>query len=233
MKAALEKACQFNAETSQRLIEIEQRLVAPNIGGGNYAKSWGLQIVESDQFKSLQQSRSGRAFIELKTTITTGSTSGGPLAPSDRRPDVDMLPQRRVRIRDLVSPGRTNSTAVEYPQQTTRTISAAPTAEEGTKPESALAWEWKNAPVRTIAHWIPASKQIFDDAPQLMSLVGLELTYGLADVEEQQLLSGSGVGEDLDGLYNQASAFVAPFVPPPRPGSLTKIDILRMGDCTG
>ena len=41
----------------------------------------GSQVTESEPFESLQQSRSGRAFVEMKTTITTGSTTGGPLAP--------------------------------------------------------------------------------------------------------------------------------------------------------
>jgi HK97 family phage major capsid protein len=63
------------------------------------------------------------------------------------------------------------------------------------------------APVREIAHWVPASRQAMDDAPALESLVDVELRYGLAFVEELQLLLGDGTGENIEGLIPQATAF--------------------------
>ena len=76
---------------------------------------------------------------------------------------------------------------------------------------------------RTIAHWVPASGQILDDAPMLMSVINAQLQYGLADVEENQLLSGSNTGEDLNWYLTQATAFSAPIVPSEL-ASNTKID---------
>lgn len=99
--------------------------------------------------------------------------------------------------------------ADNYPRQTTRDNAAATVAEGALKPESNLAWELKQAKVATIAHWVPASRQVLDDAPQLRTLVDGELRYGLALREEAQLLLGDGVGTNLLGLVPQATAYDA------------------------
>jgi HK97 family phage major capsid protein len=65
--------------------------------------------------------------------------------------------------------------------------------------------------VRTVAHFLVASKQILDDAPALQSIIDAELRYGLGLVEDSQLLAGGGTGTDLTGVYTTAAAFDAPF----------------------
>jgi HK97 family phage major capsid protein len=104
----------------------------------------------------------------------------------------------------------------------TRDNQAATVEEMALKPESNLEWELKQAPVRTIAHWIPASKQVLDDAPQLRTIVDGELRYGLALKEEEQLLLGDGVGTNLLGLVPQATAYDATG----EPAGASKFDII-------
>lgn len=212
VKAALEKAGVKDSELEARMGEIEQRIVRSGSGEETGAKSLGQTVTDSAQFKQLSADRGGKMRLSLKTTITTATGSGGALAPSMRIATPDMLQQRPLRVRDLISPGQTDSGSIEYPRQTTRTNNAAMQASEGAaKAESALGFEMVTAPVRTLAHWIPASKQVLDDAPLLASLIDSELRYGLADVEDAQLLNGAGTGADLNGIYTQATAFAAPF----------------------
>ena len=61
--------------------------------------------------------------------------------------------------------------------------------------------------VRTLAHWVLASKQVLSDVPQLQSYVDQRLRYGLMYVEEQQILAGDGTGQNLFGLIPQATAY--------------------------
>lgn len=103
------------------------------------------------------------------------------------------------------------SNAVEYPAQTGRTNNAATVAEGTVKPESGLAFELRTLPTQVIAHWIPASRQVLEDSPQLRDIIDGELRYGLAYVEEGQLLYGDGSGSNLDGMVPNATAFAAPF----------------------
>jgi HK97 family phage major capsid protein len=93
------------------------------------------------------------------------------------------------------------------------------------KPESTITYGLMQTAVVTIAHWIKASKQILDDFKQLSSNIDFRLRYGLAIVEEAQLLKGSGVGNNLNGIYTQATAYSAPIV---LSGTVTKIDVLRL-----
>ena len=127
-------------------------------------------------------------------------------------------------IRDLLTVINTSSGSVDYVNQTTRDNQAAPQTEGALKAESNYAFELKNLPIRTIAHWTKASVQILDDAPQLASVIDNELRYGLALAEDTQLLNGDGISPNLDGLITDATAYVAAFAP----ASETMIDKLGL-----
>jgi HK97 family phage major capsid protein len=77
-----------------------------------------------------------------------------------------------------------------------------------TKPESGITFTLASAPVVTLAHFIPVSRQVLDDAPQLQSYVNSRLTFGLKLEEEDQLLNGSGTSGNLSGLLTSGN-FVA------------------------
>ena len=127
-------------------------------------------------------------------------------------------------VRDLITPGRTASSLIQYVRETGFTNSAATVAEGTLKPESDLTYDLQQSAVVTIAHWIKASKQILDDFPALQSMIDGRLRYGLAFVEEAQLLKGSGSGNNLNGIYTQATAYAAPITI----SGATKIDVLRL-----
>lgn len=216
LAAALEKRDQeihkFTDGANARLRDMEQKLARRGHGGDTGSvESLGSAVVNSDEYKSLAVTQNGKARIQIKATITTGATSGGALGPSDRTGIVASLPRQEITFRDVLAPGSTNSTSVEYVRQTTRTSGAGTQVEGDTKGESTLAYETVNAPVRTIATLQPASKQVLDDAPMLQSVIDSELKYLLAEEEEQQILWGDGTGVNLLGIAVQATAFAAPF----------------------
>ncbi|TCQ29319.1 phage major capsid protein [Rhizobium sp. PP-CC-3G-465] len=186
----------------------------------------GKQFSDDDDVKSFanQQARPGRVSVQVKATITTAENSAGALAPAARDPYVG-LPQRRFTIRNLLPVVNVSSGFVEYPRLVTRPGAAAMVEEGALKPESAMALELVQTQMRVIAHWIPASRQILDDAPQLRDVIDGELIYGLKLKEEEQLLNGSGVGQNLLGMVTQATAFTAPFVVP----GATMIDTIGLG----
>lgn len=192
--------------------EIEQK----GARGGGYApqpQTWGAEFIASDGLKSFadEHSRPGRFKLELKTTITTGATSAGPLA-EPARDSAALLPRRRLTIRDLLPVVQVSSNSIEWPSQTSRPGAAATVEEGAAKPQSTMAMELKTTPTQVIAHWVAASRQILDDAPQLRDLIDTELRYGLALVEETQLLTGDGTSPNLHGLIPQATAFADPLV---------------------
>lgn len=147
--------------------------------------------------------------FELKTLITGASdTSGGALTTIDYKPFVT-LPFRMLTLRDIITIGQTNSDLVEYPRITSQTNAAAPTAEatatsgaSGTKPESAVALEKVTAAVKTIAHWIPVTRRALADAAQIRTWIDQFLRYGFEEELEDQIIGGSGSGENFTGITN-------------------------------
>ncbi|MBB4618967.1 phage major capsid protein [Sphingomonas abaci] len=204
-------------EVKSRLDDLEQK-AARNGGAGDVeTKSIGQQYVESDEYKSAFANgvRAGRnAGIEVKaiTSLTTDANgSAGDLVRSDRiQSPMQMLPNRRLTIRNLIAPGQTASSSVEYVQETGFTNNAGMVAEGTLKPESTLKFDLKTAPVRKIAHWFLASSEILSDAPGLRSIIDNRLRYGLAFVEDVQLLKGDGTGQNLLGIKPQATPYAVP-----------------------
>jgi len=63
----------------------------------------------------------------------------------------------------------------------------------------------KTIAAKVVASWLPVSKQILKDAPQLSSLINTQLAYGLMLSEEFQILWGDGAGENLSGIMTNAN----------------------------
>jgi HK97 family phage major capsid protein len=105
-------------------------------------------------------------------------------------------------------PSRTTTAAVvEYFRMTGFTNNAAPVAERNgsafaAKPQSGFTFVGEQAPVRTLAHWEAAHRNVLADEPQLRSIIDNELLYGLRLQEDEQILNGDGSGENLTGILN-------------------------------
>ena len=127
-------------------------------------------------------------------------------------------PTRTKRVRDLFPSRSTTAAVIEYFRQTGFTTIASPTTNSasmvadrnsgntafGLKPQSSFSFVGEQAPVRTMAHWEAAHRNVLADEPQLRSIIDNELMYGLRLREDQQILTGAGTGEDLTGILNTA-----------------------------
>ena len=218
-------------EAKSRMDEMEQKMEARMKRAHSEAKSLGAQVLENDGVKAMMAAGKGRVSVDVDSkAIISGLTtdangSAGDLVVEQR---VGLVPgvERRLTIRDLLMPGRTSSSSIQYPKETGFTNSAdTHTETAGTaKPQSELKFDLVTSNVTTIAHWDQATRQILDDAPMLQSYIDGRLRYGLKLVEEDQLLNGGGTGTDLNGIYTQATASTANLAVVDAP---TKIDVLR------
>lgn len=210
-KAALEKLADRSAELTEKCLEIERR-VADGFDASHKAQeeTAGELLVKSDSFKAMAEGRSKFARVELKAAIVNATGQNQPLVPSDRLVGIINNPNRVLTIRDALPVGRTTSNLVEFTKENVYTNSAgpqydSPATENVTKPESAITFTLANAPVVTLAHFIPVSRQVLDDAPQLESYVNSRLVYGLKLEEEDQLLNGTGLSGNIGGLLKSGN----------------------------
>lgn len=196
-------------------------LIVPQPG-----QSLGSLVVNSPEYKDLMASAPNGVFskdmrvqsrpIGFKNLITGSSdTSAGAFVDDDRQGLLVGLDSqtRPLTLRDVVTPGTTSSDTVEFVRLSSITNNAAPVAESdqvetpgdpgpstGVKPQSTLAAVKVTTPVRTIAHWSPLTKRALSDAAQIRTIVDGFLRYGLEEELEDQMISGDGTGENLEGL---------------------------------
>ena len=177
------------------------------------------------------KSRVQSSPIQVKSLFTgASSTSAGAFVVNERTDIVEMLGRRPLTIRSLVSNRRTTSDTVEFVQETSHTNNAAIVAEAtssaaptlpaldgdalaagaslvnatggGYKPEGAWAFQVATAVVKTIAEWVPVTKRALADVAQLEGLINDELRADILEEEEDQILNGSGSGENFYGINN-------------------------------
>lgn len=234
LKEKTDKALSELGDVTTRLGEMEKRSARERENGEDEQKSLGDLVIDSSEFKAGMLTGASRGSIRVKadraaitsanTTVGAGRSQGTSLVPGARVPGIFGLPERQLTIRDLVLPGQTASSSIEYVKETGYTNNAAPVAETTAKPYSDLTFDMTSAPVRTIAHLFKASRQILDDAPALRSYIDGRARYGLRFAEENQLLNGSGTGQNIHGLVPQATAFNPAFAAADETG----IDRLRL-----
>lgn len=162
------------------------------------------------------------AGAEGKAMITgLSDTSAGAFVTTARLPLVaDLIPERRLTVRDLCTNIEITSDTFDYVQVTGKTNAAAPvlepttsatpglnnvavgayTAAHGVKPESAITFAVVSSIVETIAHLIPITRRAAADGGQVRQMVDNFLLYGLREEEEDQILNGNGTTPNLRGI---------------------------------
>ena len=188
-------------------------------------KSIGQAFLDSPEFKALGGGRNGVNMnspfnYNVKDVFAAMPTfSGTPLSSVDQfgtfqKDPMVSPPTRTKRIRDLFPARSTTAAVIEYFRQvgyTSPSGQTPPTNAAGmvadrtggaftAKPQSGLKFIGQQAPVRTMAHWEAAHRNVLADEPQLRSIIDNELMYGLRLLEDSQLLNGDGTGENLLGV---------------------------------
>lgn len=183
-------------------------------------KSLGQEFIESGEFKALM---GGKAGYTMNTPFSVNGDMGARYGmkdvytalpsgtPSDfgspQRLGIMERAKRTSRVRDLFDIQQTNTNMIEFFRVTGFTNNAATVAERdgsnfAAKPQSTLSVTGVQAPVRTIAHYEVAHRNVLDDEPTLRGVIDNELLYGLRLTEDDQILNGDGTGTNLTGIRN-------------------------------
>ena len=176
------------------------------------AKSLGQRFIESDEFKSIQGGRNGytmNAPYQVKDIYSELPTGTPTQFGTPQREGIVERAKRASRVRDLFAVQQTNTNMIEYFRVSGFTNNAAARAERNagdtayvSSAQSSMTVVGVQAPVRTIAHFEVAHRNVLDDEPTLRGIIDSELLYGLRLVEDDQILNGDGTGSNLTGIRN-------------------------------
>lgn len=209
------------AELAAKTAAIEElNEVLPQFG------TLGEAFIKSDEFKSLAGGANGLTMAKhfesggvSTKDVYSALPSGTPGAfGTVQRDPIVQIPQRTSRVRDLFPTRTTTAAVIEYFRvngylpaaggyaNAASTVAERDGASFGAKPQTSLTFIGEQAPVRTIAHWEAAHRNVLSDEPQLASIIDNELLYGLRLHEDFQILQGAGTGDDLTGILSNVGA---------------------------
>ena len=143
----------------------------------------------------------------LATTATSSNDAGALLPKGSPFLSPGGIDRRRLYIRDLVASGNTTLNSVPYVREylpRTNETAATGVAEGTTKPQATIQFTAVDAPVRTIAAWLPITNQALEDMPTLASYIDGRLSYMVMLAEEDGMLNGTGSSADLTGIRAQS-----------------------------
>ena len=146
-----------------------------------------------------------------KTTATRASVVG--YTDTYRIPGVGQVATRGLTISPLFSQqtvGPNSNGIVRYTDQGTITRAAAEVTEGAAFPESAIAWTESTLSLQKIGDQIPVSYEAFNDVDFIAGEIQKLLTVNLALREDSQLVNGTGVSPQINGVYTAAATYSAP-----------------------
>ncbi len=127
-----------------------------------------------------------------------------------QNPDFPLL------IANLLDRQTSDGTTLEYMRDTSGPQStwnaAAVVAEGGDKPKSGpFSFDLITTTLKTVAHWVPITRQAADDNGQLMGYINGRLTYGLDYKLDREILTGNGTTQ-MQGILTTSG--IGAYQPP-------------------
>lgn len=167
------------------------------------------EAIEKGALEGISKGNSRSASFEIKADMTIGADFTGEVIPADRVAGYKYDPTRPVHIRQLLAMGSTQSDVVRYVKESGYSNGAAATAEGATLTQSDFDMTASDANVRKIGTYFRISEEMLADTPQLTSYLSARAPEKLLEVEDTQILSGSGTGAQLSGIIGDSAVFAA------------------------
>lgn len=122
-------------------------------------------------------------------------------------PGVILQPYEEVHLRNILPVGQTNSNVIRYVRDNGGEGGPGMVDEAGTKPQMDRDLQILDANVRKIATYMRVPEEMMDDIPYLSSFLTQVGTEEVMLLEDEQILYGDGLGQNLSGLEENSTAF--------------------------
>lgn len=150
-------------------------------------------------------------FLSVKVPgdMTLAGNVTGQIPQAMRLPGYDDIPQRQVRLLDLVQRGSIESNIVEWVYMENEDGTTGQTAEGAAKNQIDFDWNLGSERVEKTTNYIKISTEMLADIPFMETAVRTQLSRKLLQAVESQVYSGNGTTPNLRGIRTVASAFSA------------------------
>lgn len=212
---------EFRALTEQvkkfdeRIAELSEELRGPE---GSH-ETEGAQAARRATARNLGSNtgswatRTATALRSMAPAESRAVVSGSIDVPQLVETNVSAIPYQHRLIDLLVNRQTITSNAFTYVRQTVRTNNAAPVADNALKPTSVFTVTSVEDRLRVIAHLSEAIPLRFfeDDVTNFENWLNKEMSEGVLNALEAQVVSGSGSGENFTGILETSGTTAVPF----------------------
>jgi len=163
-----------------------------------------------EKMKMFAQKKTREVEFELKAVgdMSLANITDLSAANVQMLPGIIPVANRRLHIRQLLPSGQMTTSAIHYLQETGSEGSIAPwTDNSGTKPQIDFDLKEQIAPSEFIAGFVRITRKALDDISAMRSFLQARLLEKYLIAEDAQLLNGTGVSPQLDGLITNAEAY--------------------------
>ncbi|MFF8467915.1 phage major capsid protein [Streptomyces griseus] len=184
----------------------QQPGMQPDDQGQPHPVSVAEGFVRSEALRAFRarglRGESGAVAFEQRDapTGTVTTTNGVPTVPQRVPGQIPNNPDFPLLIANLLDRQTSTGQTLEYVRDTSGPVAGSGTwnkaavVPEGTmKPQSGpFSWDTITTTLKTVAHWVPITRQAADDDGQMMGYINGRLTYGLEYQLDRQILTGNG-----------------------------------------
>ncbi len=202
------------AKMQTSLDKMETKLVKNadiEIKAKSFAERMTLQV-NSDAFVAMTKAQDGGrnySFEMQLNSIHQPTNFTGAVVPLFRESGVNKPPVRPLLLSDVIQWGTIDGNVVSWIERTVKTDAAAMRAEDGKMSEGNLEYEEMNLPVKIASEYMKVTNETLKDVNFIAGEINTELLSDLRLLVDGQLLTGDGLGNNLKGLDEYATAFVA------------------------
>ncbi len=170
-----------------------------------------LLTEKKDELKAMKEKSSASVQIAFKAagTMALSTNVTGQIPQAEREQGITRIVRRNPFILELVNVGTIMSNVWEWVEQKNADGGAAMTAEGAAKSQADFDLVLASANVKKVTAYIKVTKEMLDDVPLMRSEIDQELTELINLKIDEQLLSGSGSGNNLTGIITNATAWAA------------------------
>ena len=163
-----------------------------------------------DALKAMSETGQGKVTLKVVGDMTIiGNISGGNVPVEQREAGVNNIARRRTFIRELLNNGVATSNLISWVEQTGVEGAPGGTVEGTLKNQIDFDLVVASSAVKKRTAFIKVSTEMLGDIDFMRSEINNELTERLNLDIDDQILNGDNVGQNLNGVITQSTAYSA------------------------
>ena len=197
-----EELAKLKEEGSSKFVSLKEQ-----IHNALVEKADALVALKNGDSKSNVKLEVSKAAANM--LISTNVVAAAPIPQAEREGGITRIVRRNPFILELVQTGSISSNLWEWVQQVNADGDAAMTAEGAAKAQIDFDLALASAQVRKVTAYVKVSKEMLDDVGLIEAEINQELREVINLKIDAQLLSGDGLGQNLVGILENATAWAA------------------------